>query len=465
MKFYVECTYTCQTDHNHGIQRVVRNLVRLSISDSRREIIPVRIAGDRLYVAALKQLAPPDVKEAAKWKELGQSRPKRSPVRRLLRAVVGYVRNVLNSGRWFVSALLPYPPLQRFLTAESDEFGLSGLLKGLLPGRRHQPAPAPEPPMEDEAVSVEPGDVLVMLDASWELQAWPVLSDFKRAGGSVVWVAYDLIPRSYPKFYSTYFTTCFTRWVDLMQLHADAILCISRTTAETIKKELPPYITDRVGTPRISYFWLGSELDGSDPETQQVRPELRNLAAEGEAPFYFYVSTIEPRKNHAYALDAFELLWRQGSTARMVFIGRIGHGGEAFADRVKRHPAFGTNLLMYNDVTDTELAWFYETGNGLLFTSIVEGFGLPIVEALQQGVPVFASDIPVFREIGTQGVTFVDLADPASLTGAIAAHMAQGAPRLSAPVDWLDWRQSTEQFWDRLENCLSEVPDRTFLIS
>jgi alpha-1,2-rhamnosyltransferase len=302
-----------------------------------------------------------------------------------------------------------------------------------------------------------------MLDASWHLEIWPILADFKRAGGSIVWVAYDLIPRNYPQFCHPDLVTSFTRWVELLQLYADAVLCISRTTAEIIRAEMPPYIAARVDSPRISYFWLGSELDGVNPQADRVRPALQKLGAAGEAPFYFYVSTIEPRKNHAYALDAFDLLWAQGSTARMVIVGRAGWHSDAFVARVKRHPAYGTSLFMYNDVSDTELAWLYENGNGLLFTSIIEGFGLPIVEALQQGVPVFASDIPVFREIGAEGVTFVDLANPASLAEAIAAHVEQGAQRID-PVDWLNWAASTEQFWTRVENCLAEAPDRTVLI-
>jgi hypothetical protein len=78
---------------------------------------------------------------------------------------------------------------------------------------------------------------------------------------------------------------------------------------------------------------------------------------------------------------------------------------------------------------------------------------------------VFASDISVFREIGKEGVTFVDLHEPASLADAIADHLSAGAPRLAKPVDWHSWQDSTQEFWRRLENCLAAEPDRSLLVS
>jgi alpha-1,2-rhamnosyltransferase len=196
---------------------------------------------------------------------------------------------------------------------------------------------------------------------------------------------------------------------------------------------------------------------------EAVRPEVQRLAS-GSRPFYLYVSTLEPRKNQAYALDAFERLWRRGIDATMVMVGRIGWQCDELVHRVRTHDEYGKRLLMFNDADDSELAWLYQHAQALLFTSIVEGFGLPIVEALQQGLPVFASDIPVFREIATDGVTFVDLADPDSLADALALHVASAAPRLPGSISWLSWQESVAQFWQRLDNCLVPEPDTSVLV-
>ena len=57
-----------------------------------------------------------------------------------------------------------------------------------------------------------------------------------------------------------------------------------------------------------------------------------------------------------------------------------------------------------------------------------------------------------------------DLDDPDSLAVAIGRHVAAGAPRLAVPVAWLSWRDSAEQFWQRIDNCLAPQPDRSVLI-
>ena len=449
MTFYVECTHTCHTELNAGIQRVVRNLVKHSVEARQRPVQPVMFEGNRFVPAPLLLLDPP---KAGPDSRSGGA--VRRAIKQALRPLIDYGRNVFRTFRLFLAALLPFPPLVRFLTAPHTQYGLSGLLKRpLMALRRKRGSSA------DLGIAVQPGDVLVLADASWHLDIWPAIAAFKRQGGLVVWLVYDLIPKTHPQFCENAFVDIFTQWADRLMTEADVIIGISRATAEKVRKALPASVAERMPPPRISHFWLGSELDGLDPENRKIRPAVQALAGEDE-PFYLYVSTIEPRKNHGYALDAFDMLWRRGIKARMVIAGRVGWRCDALLERVRRHPCFGERLQMFNDLTDDELALLYRHARGLLFTSFVEGFGLPIVEALQHGLPVFASDIPVFHEIGKEGVSFVDLGDPASLAEAISRHLARGAPRLPAPVPWLSWRDSAEQFWQRLEDCLASEPDR-----
>jgi alpha-1,2-rhamnosyltransferase len=304
---------------------------------------------------------------------------------------------------------------------------------------------------------------LVLVDSSWDYDIWPAALEFKRCGGIIVCVIYDLIPLSYPQYCDKALVRAFMSWINQAMRHADAFLCISRTTAESVNATVPLIAPERRIPPRVSYFWLGSELDGCRSGVDAVRPEVQRLTS-GSRPFYLYVSTLEPRKNQAYALDAFELLWRRGIDATMVMVGRIGWQCDELMHRVRSHDEYGKRLLMFNDADDSELAWLYQHAHALLFTSIVEGFGLPIVEALQQGLPVFASDIPVFREIAKDGVTFVNLADPESLANSLALDVASAAPRLPGVISWLSWQESVTQFWQRLDNCLTAEPDTKVLV-
>jgi alpha-1,2-rhamnosyltransferase len=72
--------------------------------------------------------------------------------------------------------------------------------------------------------------------------------------------------------------------------------------------------------------------------------------------------------------------------------------------------------------------------------SVAEGFGLPLVEAALRGVPVIASDIAVFREVGGDGPRYFDLLDSGSLAAAIEDVLAR--PRSAPEIKTISWRDS-----------------------
>jgi alpha-1,2-rhamnosyltransferase len=454
MTYYVECTYTCGTELNTGIQRVVRNVVNLSIGGGQRDIVPVVLEGGCFVPRVGAIPVPSSARRSSETLAIAAKR-RRLKVRRGIRNYLGHVYNAI---RRLLVTLLPYPPFVDFVLAPSAKFGLTWLLKGGPLLRKPVPESAAGPKVE-----AQQGDILVLVDSSWDYDIWPAALEFKRCGGIIVCVIYDLIPLSYPQYCDKALVRAFMSWINQAMRHADAFLCISRTTAESVNATVPLIAPERRIPPRVSYFWLGSELDGCRSGVDAVRPEVQRLTS-GSRPFYLYVSTLEPRKNQAYALDAFELLWRRGIDATMVMVGRIGWQCDELMHRVRSHDEYGKRLLMFNDADDSELAWLYQHAHALLFTSIVEGFGLPIVEALQQGLPVFASDIPVFREIAKDGVTFVNLADPESLANSLALDVASAAPRLPGVISWLSWQESVTQFWQRLDNCLTAEPDTKVLV-
>jgi glycosyltransferase involved in cell wall biosynthesis len=104
-------------------------------------------------------------------------------------------------------------------------------------------------------------------------------------------------------------------------------------------------------------------------------------------------------------------------------------------------------------MADSELDYAYRHASALIIASKAEGFGLPVVEAFQYGLPVLCSDIEVFREIADGRAMFFSLDDPARLTAALDDFCATHDPalrRLRDPQPWLTWRESTEQLLDVL---------------
>ena len=131
-------------------------------------------------------------------------------------------------------------------------------------------------------------------------------------------------------------------------------------------------------------------------------------------PGYFIcVGTIEPRKNLAFLLS----VWRNivailGENApRLVIVGRRGWKIENIIDILERASSVAPFVAEVSDLTDAGLADLISGALAVLAPSTVEGFGLPVIEALAGGVPVIASNIEAHREAGAAYATYIDPLD------------------------------------------------------
>jgi glycosyltransferase involved in cell wall biosynthesis len=120
-------------------------------------------------------------------------------------------------------------------------------------------------------------------------------------------------------------------------------------------------------------------------------------------PYFVVLGTIEPRKNHLLLLQ----VWRHfaetlpaGQIPRLLVIGRRGWENEVVFRMLDRCDSLKPQVVEMNAVGDEQLWPLLRGARAMLFPSFVEGWGMPMVEALALGVPVIASDIPAFREAG-----------------------------------------------------------------
>jgi glycosyltransferase involved in cell wall biosynthesis len=145
---------------------------------------------------------------------------------------------------------------------------------------------------------------------------------------------------------------------------------------------------------------------------------------------FVVLGTIEGRKNHALLLDVWDrLVAHHGETApRLLVIGRRGWACDDVLARLDSG-GFGSRVIETGPLDDAAIAERLAGARALLFPSQAEGYGLPLVEALAAGVPVIASDLQVFHEIG-QGVP--DLLPPDAVDAWLAAITDYAVPD-SAP--------------------------------
>ncbi|MDB5379719.1 MAG: glycosyltransferase family 1 protein, partial [Rubritepida sp.] len=135
--------------------------------------------------------------------------------------------------------------------------------------------------------------------------------------------------------------------------------------------------------------------------------------------YFVMLGTIEPRKNHLLALQIWRDFAIQGRTGapRLLIIGRRGWENEQVF-RLLDRGNFGGLVEECGRLPDQEVAHLVQGATALLCPSFVEGFGLPLAEAMALGTPVIASNIPAAREVGG------------------------GVPDYLHPLDFLAWRRA-----------------------
>ncbi|MCR8933924.1 MULTISPECIES: glycosyltransferase family 4 protein [unclassified Pseudomonas] len=437
-RLLVECTYVFEhPDANSGIQRVVRNVIQqLPAADENIECIPVVMIDGGLY--EVKSLAP-----------IKSSRLDLVGLRvKLEQWANGFwlrhraVERRWPFNRWHFTRRILYVGCR--LTAFACLSLPMRLLERALKGKH---IPERCVPLAHRA-----GDQLVLLDSSWHANFFPLAEQLKRDGVGIVSVIYDLIPLTHPQFCDAGLVKVFNDWFDWIARTADGYVAISTTIRDQVREEMQRRIgSHQVGQRWFDYFHLGSELDLSEADAEVDRG-LQQLFVAPE-PVFLMVSTIEPRKNHAYLLDAFERAWAGGSKARLCIVGKIGWKCEALIERIRKHPELNRRLFMYNALSDKSLEHAYSHATALVFPSYVEGFGLPLVEAMQRGLPAMASDIPVFREIGGDYMAYFDLAHPQSLTDLVISLEQSGVFPAALSLEhwrWLSWREASAQLVERI---------------
>src|SRR4029077_7156113 len=153
-------------------------------------------------------------------------------------------------------------------------------------------------------------------------------------------------------------------------------------------------------------------------------------------PLFVYVSTIEARKNHLLLLN----LWRRlamelgESAPLLVLVGQRGWETENVVDMLDRCPALKGAVVEHNAMADADMVALMKGAKALLLPSFAEGFGFPLIEALELGVPALWSDIAALRETGGAVPDFLDPLDGPGWQLAILDYAAPGSPRRAAQL-------------------------------
>jgi glycosyltransferase involved in cell wall biosynthesis len=202
---------------------------------------------------------------------------------------------------------------------------------------------------------------------------------------------HDLIFKRYPGFYPLADRTIYNLKSRHACRNADLIIATSQTTAADIQT----YYHIAASKIRVVYQDVA-------PEFFQLQ-EL-NLPRFIEEPYFLFVSSFTGRKNHALLIEALERIHRQ-TNHHLVLAGAKGPTLE-ICKRLAQSLGLSEKVHFYPDIQQATLMQLYRHADGFLLPSAFEGFGIPLAEAMAAGIPVAASDISVFREIGNEACLY-----------------------------------------------------------
>lgn len=317
---------------------------------------------------------------------------------------------------------------------------------------------------EEETGSIETpvdacaGDIFLGLDVAFPegVRCRETLRNWRWKGVTVVMVVYDLLPQRMPDCFLKGTVEWQRKWLEVLAEQHGAV-CISRAVAFSVREWMQ---REKGGVPRslaVDSFRLGSdEWVASEGKGRAVSASAEAL----ETPHFLMVGTVEPRKGHALVLEAFERLWAEGKQWVLVIVGGRGWRSDALQDRLDHHPERGQALRWYDRAGDGELAGWYQRATGLLAASTDEGFGLPIVEAARSNLPALVRDIPVFREVGGEGVSYFQSGDAMGLAAEITAWVHRyRAGQLPSPkeVPVVSWERSASDLLTAVRRVVAQI--------
>lgn len=223
----------------------------------------------------------------------------------------------------------------------------------------------------------------------------------RQAAVKPVYLVHDLIPITHPEFCRAGEPEKHRARMRTVLTTASGVIGNSQVTIDELAEFA---VAERLPMPPHIVAWLGIDEIASAAASFDPPPER---------PTFVTVGTIEGRKNHAMLLRVWaRLVDRLGAQApRLLIIGQRGWEADAVFDRLDRPGTLRDSVIELNTCSDAEISRHLRSSRALLFPSSVEGYGLPLLEALGAGVPVIASDLPVFREIAGDRPEYLGPAD------------------------------------------------------
>ena len=212
---------------------------------------------------------------------------------------------------------------------------------------------------------------------------------------------------------------------------ADRIVAISKFVAADIARHFP------AARGKISVIYNGSDFTPA--------PAAHRPAYDPGGPFLFAVGMVCPKKNFHVLVPLL-----RNNALKLVIAGIVK---EPYRDQILADAALhgvAERVVVTGPVSQIDKDWYYAHCEAFLFPSLAEGFGLPVIEAMQHGKPVFLSSLTSLPEVGGDAAYYFNDFEPGSMAEVFAKGMRDfangGAERVKANAARFTWHRAGAEY-------------------
>lgn len=317
-----------------------------------------------------------------------------------------------------------------------------------------------------DAIRFPEGAWLVNLGTSWWLQNYFLFVRHARAAHGIRYVPFvhDMIPVMATEHCTRELTQDFITWVTGAFEHADFFLANSQSTKRDLL-EVARRLGHDVAPGQVAVIPLDAEF--AKPDTPAAPPATLARWGLRADEFVLFVSTVESRKNHLGAFEAWiELIRRHGAAKvpRLVCVGNRGWLNDAVYARLETHEALRGRVTMLSGLSDAQLALLYDACAFTLYPSNYEGWGLPVTESLCHGKVPLVADSSSLPEAGGDFAVYFEAGSVRRLTDAAEAlildipHRTALEARIRAGFRPRGWAEISAQVRDAVAGWALAAP-------
>ncbi|MCW1930121.1 MAG: glycosyltransferase family 4 protein [Candidatus Kerfeldbacteria bacterium] len=230
---------------------------------------------------------------------------------------------------------------------------------------------------------------------------------------------------------------------------SNTIITISQFSASEITALSPTSATAK----KLSVIHNGF-VRRTVPVNAQQRVEQLNLTR----PYILTLGRVEEKKNMLRCVESFARVLQDTQWGGdLVCVGAFGYGAERIRTRAQELGILGrVHFLEWQD--EETVAALLSCADMFYFPTLYEGFGMPVIEALDMGIPVVCSDIPPLKEIAQDAAVFFDPFDVTAMSHAVSSVISERVDARNERIargkkvaQRFSWRETAEKTWSLIE--------------